>query len=78
MKTTVYSLSLPGAPTLTMVLAADLHCRPHTDALALLDQIRPDIIVSSGDMMHSCEENRVDDSFNLPGLTFLTEAARRA
>ena len=78
LKTTVYSLSLPGAPTLTMVLAADLHCRPHTDALALLDQIRPDIIVSSGDMMHSCEENRVDDSFNLPGLTFLTEAARRA
>ena len=78
MKTTEYSLSLPGAPELTMVFAADLHCRPHADALALLDQIRPDIIVSSGDMMHNCEENRVDDSFNLPGLTFLAEAATRA
>jgi len=78
LKTTAYTLSHPRAPELTMVLAADLHCRPHADALVLLEQIRPDIIVSSGDMMHGCENNRVDDSFNLPGLTFLAEAAKTA
>lgn len=78
MKTTVYSPVIPGAPELTMVLAADLHCRPYGEALELLAGIRPDVILSSGDMMHSCENNRVDEEYNLPGLTFLTEAAKTA
>lgn len=78
MKTTVYTLSVPGAPELTLALAADLHCHPAKNALALLEQLRPDLIVSSGDMMHNCESNRVDDSFNLPGLSFLTESAKLA
>ncbi|MBQ8402509.1 MAG: metallophosphoesterase, partial [Clostridia bacterium] len=72
------TLSHPAAPSLTMVLAADLHCRSWKKGLPLLAQIRPDIIVSSGDMMHNCETNRVDDPFNLPGLTFLAEAAEIA
>ncbi|MBR4960791.1 MAG: metallophosphoesterase [Clostridia bacterium] len=75
MKITEYSLAMPGAPALTMVLAADLHCRKYEKAMAALKDIRPDLVVSSGDMMHNCADFRVDESFNLPGLTFLTEAA---
>lgn len=78
MKITEYSLALPGAPTLTMVLAADLHCRRYQEALELLQTIRPDLVVSSGDMMHNCVDHRADEAFNLPGLAFLTEAARIA
>ena len=78
MKITEYSLSLPGAPALIMVLAADLHCRRYQTALDLLAGIRPDLVVSSGDMMHNCVDYRVDETFNLPGLEFLTEAAQIA
>lgn len=74
MKITEYSISLPGAPQLTMVLAADLHCRPEENALQAIQSIRPDLIVSSGDMMHNSDAYRVDESFNLPGLDFLTKA----
>jgi len=75
LKLTEYSLALPGAPTLTLVLAADLHCRRYDGVPALLEKIRPDLILSSGDMMHNCEHHRVDDPSNLPGLEFLTTAA---
>ena len=75
MKITEYSLALPGAPPLTLALAADLHCRPWKDAIALLEQIRPDMILSSCDMMHNCASHRADESYNLPGLEFLTAAA---
>ena len=75
MKITEYSLAMPGAPALTMVLAADLHCRRYDMAVTVLRKIRPDLVVSSGDMMHNCVDFRADESFNLPGLTFLTEAA---
>ena len=73
MKITEYSLSFPGAPALTMVLAADLHCRRAADALDAITEIKPDLVVSSGDMMHNCVDYRVDESFNMPGLAFLTE-----
>lgn len=78
MKITEYSLSFPGAPALTMVLAADLHCRRAADALDAITEIKPDLVVSSGDMMHNCVDYRVDESFNMPGLAFLTEAAKTA
>ncbi len=78
MKITEYSLSLPGAPTLTLALVADLHCRPGEDALEMLQQLQPDLILSSGDMMQSCTKYRIDESFNLPSLTFLTKATQIA
>lgn len=78
MKITEYTRSMPGAPRLTLALVADLHCRPGTEALEILTQIRPDLILSSGDMMHSCTEYRVDECFNLPGLNFLTSATKIA
>ena len=78
MKITEYAPTLPGAPTLTIALVADLHCRPGETALAMLRERKPDLILSSGDMMHSCTEYRVDESFNLPGLHFLGEAAQIA
>lgn len=78
MKITEYTLSLPGAPRLNIALVADLHCRPGEKALKMLQQIHPNLILSSGDMMHNCVEYRVDECFNLPGLNFLTEAAKIA
>jgi len=78
LKITEYALSIPGAPDVTLALAADLHCRHDTRWLAMLEQVRPDLILSSGDMMHNCQALRLDEGPNAPALAFLTEASRIA
>lgn len=74
MKITEYSIPATVPRTLTIVVCADLHCRPFADALSLCADLRPDCIVSPGDMMNHLTEYAVTESFNEPGLTFLTRA----
>ncbi len=78
MKLTEYAVAHPSAPNMTVALVADLHCRNGQKALSLLEKLAPDIIVSSGDMMHNCQNSRPDDIKNLPGLTFLSDCAKIA
>ncbi len=78
MKFTEYTLTHPQAPTLTLALVADLHCHPTEKALSMLRKLSPDLILSSGDMMHNCKLASVDAPQNLPGLTFLRQAAEVA
>lgn len=72
MKITEYTIAAPVS--LTIAVAADLHCRPWQQVLTLCEAVRPDLIVSPGDMMNHLTEYSVTESFNEPGLSFLTHA----
>lgn len=72
MKITEYTIASPVS--LTIAVCADLHCRPWQNALALCAAVQPDLIVSPGDMMHHLTKYAVTDTFNEPGLRFLTQA----
>ncbi len=78
MRITEYTLTHPKAPDLTLALVADLHCRRGDTALTMLQALAPDLILSSGDMMESCQHARPDDAQNLPGFTFMRQAAQLA
>ncbi len=78
MKRTEYTLTHPKAPDLTLALVADLHCRKGDTALAMLQKLSPDLILSSGDMMHNCQHASPEAPLNLPGFTFLRQAAQIA
>ena len=72
LKITEYTIASPVS--LTIAVCADLHCRPWQNALALCAAVQPDLIVSPGDMMHHLTKYAVTDTFNEPGLRFLTQA----
>jgi len=78
LKTTTYTLVLPGAPTLTLAHLADLHCFPGKKWLRLLEKASPDIILSTGDMMQNTGKVSVEAGSNRHGLEFLSAAAEIA
>ena len=72
MKITEYTI--PAPLSITIAVCADLHCRPFEKALSLCVDLQPDLILSPGDMMNHLTAYAATESFNAPGLTFLSRA----
>ncbi len=78
MKLTELTLSVPVPRSLKIILAADLHGRDSKNAIRLLENAAPDMILCPGDMMEQTHRTSVRDSFNQNGLGFMEAASRIA
>lgn len=68
-----------GVPSpIRIIVAADLHDRPYQDSLVLIHSVRPDLILSPGDMLENAAVCPIQEGFNKTGFDFMRKAAKIA
>lgn len=76
MKLTTYTIRTDIPSPLKIIIAADLHSRPYQNSLEMIESVRPDLILSPGDMVENAAVYSVQEGFNRTGFDFMKRAAK--